>query len=441
MMKSLSFLFLVSLGMLSFKTKAQVTTTLVSGPAVCDATATIYSLFETSPYEWFDSSGNSLGSDVPTISNLCPGNYTLNYIDSSGIASSYSFSIENYNPCAGFSALVTVLQNTPSGVCIGEAIISVTGGTAPYSYNFAGVTSASPTLNALCEGAGTVVVTDAAGCTANTTFFIYPDSVISSGSLSGHTYEYDETSSGACDGVAYVTAFGGTAPYTYLFSDGSTANPASNQCAGVYNVVVTDYTGASITLPYIIASATYSSGIMDSTVLDTLSGGIYEDCSIVYESIDSAGVLGWTPVTPDSVLITWFITSPSGTHSFSTIIYMPGVANYAVEVGVYCPTKSSSSFIRIYGLLNENNQLALNEQNTLSAQVYPNPYVDHLTIHLKEINDYTVSVIDMTGREVLNEFYRATSTIGILNERFVGQGEYILLISSDKGIFRTKIVK
>ena len=49
--------------------------------------------------------------------------------------------------------------------------------------------------------------------------------------------------SGSCNGVADVTASHGQAPYTYLWSDGSTAEDRDNLCAGTYEVTVTDFYG------------------------------------------------------------------------------------------------------------------------------------------------------------------------------------------------------
>lgn len=57
----------------------------------------------------------------------------------------------------------------------------------------------------------------------------------------------NESVCGACDGYAAVTATGGTAPYSYLWSTGSTAATLNNQCSGSYNVTVTDASGCTAT--------------------------------------------------------------------------------------------------------------------------------------------------------------------------------------------------
>ena len=52
-----------------------------------------------------------------------------------------------------------------------------------------------------------------------------------------------DASCGICNGEATVTPNGGTAPYTYLWNNGETTATINNQCAGVYEVEVTDASG------------------------------------------------------------------------------------------------------------------------------------------------------------------------------------------------------
>jgi surface protein len=60
----------------------------------------------------------------------------------------------------------------------------------------------------------------------------------------------DGPSCGLQNGAASVAVLGGTAPYAYLWSDGSTANPATGLAAGPYTVTVTDADGCTGVLPF-----------------------------------------------------------------------------------------------------------------------------------------------------------------------------------------------
>ena len=55
----------------------------------------------------------------------------------------------------------------------------------------------------------------------------------------------DESILGASDGSATVVAFGGTAPYTYLWSNSMTSSTISGLSPGTYSVIVTDDAGCS----------------------------------------------------------------------------------------------------------------------------------------------------------------------------------------------------
>lgn len=60
------------------------------------------------------------------------------------------------------------------------------------------------------------------------------------------TFNTPATCNGACDGTATVTPQGGTAPYTYLWSNGSTIASPTGLCAGTYTVTITDNNGQSM---------------------------------------------------------------------------------------------------------------------------------------------------------------------------------------------------
>ena len=94
-----------------------------------------------------------------------------------------------------------------------------------------------------------------------------------------------DASCGVCNGSATVNPSGGTAPYTYLWNNGETTETINNQCAGVYEVEVTDANGCFATF-YVpisnndgptdaIASSTDATcfGVCDGTASVTPIGG------------------------------------------------------------------------------------------------------------------------------------------------------------------------
>nr|MBK9652316.1 SprB repeat-containing protein [Bacteroidota bacterium] len=58
------------------------------------------------------------------------------------------------------------------------------------------------------------------------------------------------------DGSTSITATGGTAPYTYLWSNGVTTASNNNVVAGTYTATVTDANGCTATCDYTVTEPT-----------------------------------------------------------------------------------------------------------------------------------------------------------------------------------------
>ena len=98
-----------------------------------------------------------------TISNLAPGFYSLEVIDSLG-CSVQADSIEISEPPQLVSSIVS-FWNDSTGTCQGGAIALASGGVSPLNYVWNTTPStANDTVNGLCEGTYTVTITDSNGC-------------------------------------------------------------------------------------------------------------------------------------------------------------------------------------------------------------------------------------------------------------------------------------
>ena len=116
-----------------------------------------------------------------------------------------------------------------------------------------------------------------------------------------------------CSGTATATPITGTPLYTYLWSDGQTTQTATNLCAGVYSVNVTDINGCSSNTTVNITQPTQL--IFDSLVLSDVTCSLNDGQIFIYPS-------GGTP-TYD-----YFI---DGIISNDTIINLSG-GNYTITV-------------------------------------------------------------------------------------------------------------
>jgi hypothetical protein len=199
-------------------------------------------------YQW------SNGATTADLVNVPAGVYSVMVRDANGCMLNISVTIKQPN-----TALTVVTSHTATTCTAsnGTATVTAAGGTAPYSYNWSnGGTTA--TISNLIAGNYTVVVTDANGCTKNATVQVtQPTPLFLSAT------QVDISCGGGNDGSASVTATGGSKPYTYLWSNGSTNQSAFNLVAGTYTVTVTDANGCkemtSVTLsqpdPVIVTAA------------------------------------------------------------------------------------------------------------------------------------------------------------------------------------------
>ncbi|MFH1321821.1 MAG: gliding motility-associated C-terminal domain-containing protein, partial [Bacteroidota bacterium] len=159
-------------------------------------------------------------------------------------------------------SISTEIMTTPAGnnascfgVCDGDATVSVSGGTAPYTYLWDDPnTQTTLTATSLCAGIYNVTVSDLKGCSTTDNIILYEPNAIS---INIDTI-IDAGCIGACEGEIAISATGGMQPYTYLISNGTFtySTPAADSlCADVYYMVVTDANGCSVSDTAIISES------------------------------------------------------------------------------------------------------------------------------------------------------------------------------------------
>jgi hypothetical protein len=245
----------------------------------------------------------SNGATSPIAANLPAGTYSVVVTDGSGCTATTVAIVGQPDPILP-NATTTPL--TGPGSNDGSATASPGGGIPPYSYVWSGG-SMEQTIADLMAGFYTVTVTDANGCTAEQTVEVW-DAVCN---LAAGVAANDPRCFGAADGSAMTTPLGGTAPFTYLWSNGDPDQTASDLIAGMYSVVVTDANGCQFT----------TTVTLNDPALLVLEPGAVTDASCPGTPDGSAGVLpaGGT----GSISIVWSTGQqgatatnlPAGTHT------------------------------------------------------------------------------------------------------------------------------
>lgn len=215
---------------------------------VCDGEAWVSPTGGTPPYNVLWLPGLET---TDTISGLCAGQYIAIVVDANGCADTTT--VDVIEPPILEADITSVTHVLCTGDCSGEAVVTVTGGTPSFTFQWndpAGTTN--DTVTGLCIGPWSVVVTDGIGCT-DTAFVTINDTAALTASVPIFT---PVSCNGDCDGTATVFANGGVGPYTYAWDDpnNQTTQTITGLCAGTYTVTVTDsqvppcITQASVTI-------------------------------------------------------------------------------------------------------------------------------------------------------------------------------------------------
>ncbi|MBL7913780.1 MAG: T9SS type A sorting domain-containing protein [Bacteroidia bacterium] len=177
------------------------------------------------------------GSTDTTLQHLASGTYMLTVTDNHSCSILTAFAIsqpaeiavqfqQTFNPCiAGTGSVTTVIS----------------GGIDPLIYSWSDGSSAS-SATGLNPGVYTLTITDALGCMVSDT--------ISVGGITNPMALAFNSVSASCsdsdDGSADLTISGGQEPYSYLWSNGNTAEDLFLVIGGNYDVTVTDANGCTV---------------------------------------------------------------------------------------------------------------------------------------------------------------------------------------------------
>jgi gliding motility-associated-like protein len=211
------------------------------------------------------------GFTGPIATGLAAGNYTVTVYDANNCLDTVNFSIDQ--PQEPFEITASVISNYNGediscfGASDGQAEAIANGGVGPYSFSWSNGLSGVG-VNNLSAGIYTVSGTDANGCSDvdSVNLFNPAELLTSIGIVS------DVSCYGYQNGVLFVSVFGGTGSYNYLWSNGSVIDTASSLSAGSYTVTVTDQNGCEVVSGNVILNQPDSIQIV--AILDTATCGL-----------------------------------------------------------------------------------------------------------------------------------------------------------------------
>ncbi len=346
-------------------------------------------------------------STTASITGLSAGVYEVTITDTNNCTTSVIDTI--VEPTA--LAIMMNMDATVAcfGTATGSASAMVSGGVAPYAYNWSNgdTTAMAAGLNAATY---MVMATDSNGC-------MIMDSIMIAGPASAMSVAITETSGIVCDGDATgaleATANGGWGVYSFEWNTTATTASISGLTEGSYSVNVTDSLGCL---------ETASESIVHQFELPVVNLGadttICNDVSIELNAGNDGANYAWS--TADSTQT--IVVSDSGSYS-------------VVVTDVNGCAGSDEIIISL------DDCTGINELGTeLSLLVYPNPSRGEFQIESNgfNLNESTVTIIDLVGNLVTTirpqGAVRETIT---LNQ---SSGVYFLSIEVDGNVAQQRII-
>ncbi|HEX3007770.1 MAG TPA: gliding motility-associated C-terminal domain-containing protein [Bacteroidales bacterium] len=205
----------------------------------CDAKALVTVNGGIGPYTYkWDDAANSTTQQV----DLCKGTYTVTVTDAIGCSTTATVDVTSPDPIVIDD--VTFTENLACNGDKTDLTVTAHGGTGNLTYSIDGGKSfinVGQTFKNLTAGDYTIMIRDVNDCPKDTTIKITQPDALDIESLTSKPVSCNGTSTGEVQAVVK----GGTAPYTYELSDGTTNNTGifTGLPAGTYHITITDKNG------------------------------------------------------------------------------------------------------------------------------------------------------------------------------------------------------
>lgn len=199
----------------------------------------------------------SNGATTEDIQNVGTGTYRSVVTDANGCQVIGTYFVQE---STSLRITFTTVKSNCSNEATGSIDITVTGGVAPYTYNWQhGPTTED--VDGLVSGIYRVTVTDNAGCSALATILVQKQTLQVTAQVTQPLCADGTT------GSVVLSPVNGQAPYTYEWSNGDTDNQLTEVSIGTYTVTVTDASGCGVTLSYTLTapSAISATAIVENT--------------------------------------------------------------------------------------------------------------------------------------------------------------------------------
>lgn len=217
---------------------SEIIITATSTPIICyndnNASINIAVSGGVGPYQI---SWSNLGNGT-SMDNLSAGDYLVTITDALNCIKTLNVNI----PEAPIFTIRPVVKNISCfGAKNGSIKLNLVGGIAPIKLTWSDNSSSGTERNNLAPGTYTVTIVDAKPCTITKTFIIIEPQLLALSANVTNAFDCNDAKSGSIN----LLVSGGTPPFTYNWSNGSTNEDLTHLSSGNYLVTVTDFNGCS----------------------------------------------------------------------------------------------------------------------------------------------------------------------------------------------------
>ena len=252
------------------------------------------------------------------------------------------------------------------------------------------------------------------------------------------------------DGSISPNVTGGTAPYMYLWSQGSVTQDIINLIPGFnYCVNVTDMNGCQMMVCDSMTVSGTNTG--DTLVVNNANCGPaavgnfvqqYEDCNFDFNACTSASMTSNMTIGNDTLLTVWtFVDSNNvAIGTYTIYYYIPnGIGNGCVNLQfiLYCPIKSTNiktivvnDMVQLSGL----NEMVKNPFNVI------NPIGNELTVQFDEVTTGTIRLYNMNGQLVKTQSLLSVQQATIATSN-LPTGTYFFQLEVGSTVYTQKVIK
>jgi Secretion system C-terminal sorting domain len=347
---------------------------------------------------------------------------------------------------------VLTATNASANSCNASATVT-TSSANNYVFHWSNGTFGT-TVSNLCPGIVSVMVKDTVTkCTGTFSIPIHGDPSIQI-PLKAYLNLKDATDTTNCDGSAKAIGFGGKPGYNYMYSSQNGTiitydSVATNLCPGLYTLRVMDAAADTFFMDFLIAgpqniiqnnNPTY----IDSTIIDTLIAQVKQNCIIDFATIDSVWVNSKTYINSDSLMVSWSVRDTFGIHIVEVTYVITNAAGvFSLELSVFCPTKSTTSYFKATDQVYINYTEALSgltEEQSIPINIYPNPSSGKVTIQaLKTIDSGKIEILTMDGQVFTSQDFNQLESMNI--ELPIPQGLYFIRLITEQGTSTYRVIK